>query len=117
MKTFEHLKIIEKIKVELLAGKVEIDFLCDDFHTPTIIGYLLGYPVLYQIGRDINTKWLNNLPLMLYKLSMNNVVFSSFTVPTIFSEKIEILMQTYERNLDPSLILVKNEICLPDVNL
>ena len=41
--------------------------------TPTLIGRLLLYPVIYILGTDEKTDWLNHLPLILYEAFLEDV--------------------------------------------
>ena len=41
--------------------------------TPTLIGRLLFYPVIYKLGSDGKTDWLNHLPLILYEAFLEEV--------------------------------------------
>ncbi len=41
--------------------------------TPTLIGRLLFYPVIYKLGFDGKTDWLNHLPLILYEAFLEEV--------------------------------------------
>ena len=78
--------------------------------TPSIIGFLLGYPLVYLIAENFNESKnnLNNSDLILYKYTYKNITITSFTIPA----KIDIKPKSL-RNCD----LSSEVINLPSVCL
>lgn len=85
--------------------------------TPTLIGYLLGYPIIYQLGSNGKSDWLNNLPLSLYQVKFDHVIISSFSFPLELFPEISDHINEWEKSLNGQLTVTKLEICQPDVNL
>ena len=56
--------------------------------TPSLIGILLGYPVVYSITKNYNDSRckLNNSDVQLFRLFYKNICISSFTVPLSISD-------------------------------
>lgn len=56
--------------------------------TPSLIGILLDYPVVYSITKDYNDSRckLNNSDVQLFRLFYKNICISSFTVPLSISD-------------------------------
>lgn len=114
---FEHFHLIEKIINLIKLERKNIKFEFPAHLTPTLIGYLLGYPIIYQLGRDGKSNWLNNLPLILYQVKLDNFVISSFSFPSEFFHEISDHCQKWEKSLNCQLTVTKQNICQPDVNL
>ena len=51
--------------------------------TPSIIGFLLGYPLVYSITENFteSKNSLNNSDLILHKYSFKSIIITSFTIP------------------------------------
>lgn len=85
--------------------------------TPTLIGRLLFYPVIYKLGSDGKTDWLNHLPLILYEAFLEEVRICSFTFPAIFEEHVSGPIEQWKSYFTPSVKIVKSEIIIPSVIL
>ena len=81
-----------------------------EYLTPTVIGYLLGYPLVYLIGPEFDEckNRLNNMDLLLYRYHYQSVQITSFTVPSDINLKIEPI---------PGLDLTVQHVNLPSVCL
>lgn len=66
---------------------IEIDAELSHF-TPSLIGILLDYPVVYSITKNYNDSrcQLNNSDVQLFRLFYKNICISSFTVPLSISD-------------------------------
>ena len=114
---FDHAELISDLIGSVQSGRVPILDPVQAHLTPTLIGYLLGYPVLYQLGPDGKCDWLNSLPLILFQVHLDDVIISSFSLPAECLSNLSDLLRDWEGSLDPALHVTKTEICLPDVNL
>ena len=62
-----------------------------EYLTPSVIGYLLGFPLVYLIGPEFDEckNKLNNMDLLLYQYHYQSVQITSFTVPSDINLEIE----------------------------
>ena len=82
---------------------------------PTLIGILLGYPIVYKISDyfDEHLNTLNNCDLVLYKIYFKNELISTFSVPLSVKPKIDVSIS----QINAQLNVLSEPINLPSVCL
>lgn len=65
---------------------------------PTIIGWILGYPVVYVLHEDSDTHCLDNAALTVFTLSCESSSIWSFTVPSSCLPPLSNMLSKYSSN-------------------
>ena len=99
----------------LSSGNLISDKLC---LTPTFVGAILEYPILYDIENDdSSSNWLNNETLIVKKLTLNGYIISSFSYPKIFENEVRNHISEWENKITAEICVKTEETILPNVML
>ncbi|CBY37646.1 unnamed protein product [Oikopleura dioica] len=95
------------------------------FHTPTVFGLLLGYPVVYVLNADEKTAFIESVDLELYEIIINETRVLSFSLPLVrdavlekhLAEWIDRVKEKIAENHSVSINLKISTVNLSNVNI